>query len=104
MPATQLAGKLVRPWCGIGRPESLIHTLEKLGARVMPGRIAGDHTSPRGRLETSETSLWVATEKDAARGGLPSGVAVLSVDIKKTSGEAYLQEWLKGAWDRRCGI
>ena len=61
IPATALDGRLVRPWSGIGRPESLIHTLEKLGARVEPGRLAGDHTSPSGGIEMSGTELWVAT-------------------------------------------
>lgn len=66
VPLAWLAGRSVRPICGIGNPAAFLRTLGDLGATCAPPLILPDHgTLPPG-LDYGATPL-VLTEKDAVK-------------------------------------
>lgn len=103
-PAADLAGRSVVVLAGVGRPGSFVHTLTRLGARVVGEHLYGDHhrftaAELEGALaEARAKAAWVVTtEKDAAR--LPPETAEvrgLRVEVELTEGEAALAEALRG--------
>lgn len=78
---TDLGGKVVAPFCGIGNPTGFQRTLEKLGARVSPVGVLrlDDHATVAGReferqvqpfLRASKeqgATMAVCTQKDAVK-------------------------------------
>ncbi|MCB9551989.1 MAG: tetraacyldisaccharide 4'-kinase [Myxococcales bacterium] len=89
--AEWLAGRALRPICGIGRPGSFLHTLAAAGAVVEPGVMRADHhrftAAELARLPVG--APWVTTSKDAER--LPAGfAAVVEVEPSIVRGEAAL--------------
>jgi 3-deoxy-D-manno-octulosonic-acid transferase len=96
-PPSFLRGRKVGVLAGIARPESLIATLEALGAEVIGRRFLRDHHrySPAdlrglGRI----ADLWITTEKDAVK-ILPSWLGsldlrVLEIELRIDEGDALL--------------
>lgn len=87
-PAAWLAGRSIRPICGIGRPEAFLNTLRQLGARVRPGLVRADHH----RFTAAELaalpsdSLWVTTAKDRERLPCDWPGVVLEVEVEVIAG------------------
>ena len=93
-----LQGREITVVCGIGRPESFIHRLESLGAKIVGGVVCADHrsASPRSLAEFVNGPPILTTRKDAARWvGDPSPM-VLDVDVEIMSGEERLHSFLRG--------
>ncbi len=96
-----LRGAQVGLITGVARPQSVRHTLESLGARVVALRSFPDHHryTPRD-LEglAAQTPFWVTTEMDAVK--LVPGWAgradlrVLAQDLEVEEGDALL-DWLE---------
>lgn len=84
VPPEALARRAVAPLCAIGRPDSFLHTLHSLGARLEPGLVRADHerfgARALARLARGD-ALVVTTTKDRER--LPAGfpAAVLEIDL-----------------------
>jgi tetraacyldisaccharide 4'-kinase len=99
-PVDRLDGAEVGVLAAIARPDSLVETLGRLGARVVAQRTFGDHHRYRAadlRGLSREAPLWVTTEKDAVKitpewvGG--ADLRVLSLDLRVADPEAVL-DWI----------
>jgi tetraacyldisaccharide 4'-kinase len=106
----RLAGRRVGLLAGVGRPASLRHTLEGLGATVCAERILPDHHGYRAsdlRGLAARAPLWVTTEKDAVK-ILPSwceglDLRVLVIELEPDDPErllAWIEARLASAADR----
>ncbi len=93
-PPTSLAGRKVFAFCGIGSPQSFLHTLSALGARVVGQCILEDHCEYTPQLleelsamaSQSDAQLVVTTQKDyvkiaANRFELPLWQLAVEMDI-----------------------
>ncbi len=97
VPATWLEGREVVAVCGIGRPESFLHQLELLGAKVKGGIICDDHrsASPERLAKISKDACIVTTAKDAVRWSGSDRPAVLNVGIDILEGGERLRDFLR---------
>lgn len=86
-----LAGRVVRPICGVGRPGSFVFGLRAAGAVVEPGWVRADHHrfTARELARLGPGAAWVTTSKDAER--LPPGfAAVVEIEPAIVSGAEVL--------------
>jgi tetraacyldisaccharide 4'-kinase len=94
-----LRGRLVRPVCGIARPERFSRILQEAGAEIAYARASGDHRNPsqywtRPYDSNVET---IITAKDAERWPKERDAIVVDVEIDIVSGREYLAETI-GTW------
>ncbi len=62
-PVSELAGKSVAAFSGIGRPEAFIRTLEQLGAKVIAQRVFPDHFA-YDRDSVRDLRLWASSQPE----------------------------------------
>jgi tetraacyldisaccharide 4'-kinase len=105
MNCSELKGRRVAAFCGIGNPEGFRKTLESLGADIAAFDAFPDHHvySPReiaeitGRTSGTKADLIVTTEKDLARlpSGSRGGLMTLKVVMEVTGGLAEFESLLE---------
>ncbi|MEM9186453.1 MAG: tetraacyldisaccharide 4'-kinase [Planctomycetota bacterium] len=108
-PFTELAGRRVAAFCGIGNPAAFRRTLEGAGARVVAWRELPDHhnyTAPdiesvAASAEESDAELVVCTHKDLvkvqAEGLAGRPLLAVVVEMAFLTGEAALQRRIEEA-------
>lgn len=102
-PASWLRDRRVALYAGIARPHRFQRTIEALGATVVAQHYEGDHAfaDPRqlmsfaSRAKGEGAEVVVTTEKDQARGGLPSDFLALRIGLEIRRGEDLLQAALQ---------
>lgn len=102
--SAKIAGKKVGLFCGIGRPQHFIHSVEELGAEIVDTLISPDHLLPSAeslntfaeKCRAKGAELLVCTEKDAVKlpdhSSLPLPLQPLSATLEWTFGE---ENWTK---------
>lgn len=95
-----LRGRRVGMIAGIASPASFQRTLERLGAEVVAQRVFPDHHRYRSRdlADLSGASLWITTEKDAAkilpRWAAGAEIRVLAIELDADEPAAFV-DWLE---------
>jgi tetraacyldisaccharide 4'-kinase len=108
---TELAGKKVLAFCGLGNPQSFFETLKGLGTELVATETFPDHAAygPRelGQLDRraaqSGTELLVTTQKDAVKihtGWLSRPLWKLVIEMKVTQGREELLTRIEGVLRR----
>jgi tetraacyldisaccharide 4'-kinase len=110
---SELTGKPVGAFCGIGNPEAFRRTLADLGAEVVAFRAYPDH-HPYTRADVDDLRTWAATlppnavvattQKDLVKLRLPDLAGrvlwAVRVGMRFTDGEELLREKLRAAVGR----
>ncbi|MCJ7544982.1 MAG: tetraacyldisaccharide 4'-kinase, partial [Phycisphaerae bacterium] len=110
-PPSDLAGKRVLAFCGVGNPQSFFNTLKSLGAELAATQAFNDHTlyGPRelGELEKlgarTGAKIMITTQKDAVKlplGWLSRPLWKLAVEMEIIDGRQELLARIQGALKR----
>jgi tetraacyldisaccharide 4'-kinase len=108
MPASELAGRKVFAFCGIGNPENFFAMLQRAGAEIVGQAAFADHVDYSGstlnglaeRAQASKADVLVTTAKDRVKladpGQLPLPLWTLGMKFSVVEGEAELLKAIAG--------